>query len=87
MHESICCSQRLRECADTATRDKDMDKEPRPAPSYLPARQDPPSDSDSEGARATIASVRKHPPPRTNYLPMIAHYRIDTRNGDWNKDC
>ena len=34
----------------------------------------------------TIALVRKHPPPWTtsNYQPMLAHYRIDTRNGDWN---
>ena len=58
--------QRLREFADTATKGKAKDKEPRPAPSYLPVRQELPSDSDSEAASATIASVRKHPPPRTN---------------------
>jgi hypothetical protein len=72
--------QRPRGFADTATKDRDKDKEPRPAPSYLPVRQEQPFDSDSEA----IASVRKHPPQRTNYQPMIAHYLIDTWNGDWN---
>jgi len=76
--------QRPREFAVAATKDKAKDKEPRTAPLHLPVRQELPFDSDSEGASATIASVRKHPPPRTNYQPMIAHYRIDTRNGDWN---
>ena len=70
---------------DTATKDKAQDKEPRLAPSYLPVRQELPSDSDSEGASATIVSVRKHPLPRTNYRQMIAHYSINTQNGDWNK--
>ena len=64
--------QRPGKFADTATKDKAKDKEPRQAPSYLPVRQELPFDSDSEGASATIASVRKHPQPRTNYQPMIA---------------
>jgi hypothetical protein len=76
--------QRPREFAVAATKDKAKDKEPRTAPSYLPVRQELPFDSDSKGASATIASVRKHPPPRTNHQPMIAHYRIDKRNGHWN---
>ncbi len=25
-----------------------------------------------------------HPLPQTKYQLMIAHYRIDTRNSDWN---
>ena len=76
--------QRPREFAVAATKDKAKDKEPRTAPLHLPVRQELTFDSDSEGASATIASVRKHPPPQTNYQPMIAHYRIDTRNCDWN---
>ena len=76
--------QRPREFADTATKDKAKDKEPRPAPSYLPVRQELPFDSDSEGASATIAWVRKHPQPWTNYQPILARYGIDTWNGDWN---
>ncbi len=76
--------QRPSKFAVAATKDKAKDKEQRTAPSHLPVRQELPFDSDSEGASATIASVRKHPPPRTNYQPTIAHYRIDTRNGDWN---
>ncbi len=58
-----------------ATKDKAKDKEPRLALSYLPVRQEQPFDSDSEGASATIASVRKHLPQRTT---------CNTRNSDWN---
>jgi hypothetical protein len=74
----------VRQHCESATRDKAKDKEPRPASSYLPVWQEQPFDPDSEGASATIASVRKHPQQLTNYRPMIAHYRIDTRNGNWN---
>ncbi len=78
--------QRPRGFTDTATKDKAKDKEPslRQGPSYLPVLQEQPFDSDSKGASATIALVRKHQQQRTNYLPMIAHYRINTRNCDWN---
>jgi hypothetical protein len=77
--------QRPRGFADTETKDKAKDKEPRLAPSYLPVRpvwQEQPFYSDSDGASTTIASVRKHPQQWINYLLMIAHYCIDTLNGD-----
>jgi hypothetical protein len=77
-------TQRPRGFANIATKDKAKDKEPRPAPSYLPVRQVQPFNSDSEGASATIALVRKHPPERTNYWLMIVHYLIDMWNCDWN---
>jgi hypothetical protein len=67
-----------------ATKGKGKDDKSWPAPSYLPVRQVLPFDSDSEGARAVIASV-EHPQPRIDHLTMNSHYCNDTQNSGWSK--
>jgi len=76
-------TQRPGKSADEATKDKGKDNMSGPTPSYQPVRQELPCDSDSEGARAVISSV-KYPQPRTDLRTMNAHFCNVTQYGDWS---
>jgi hypothetical protein len=76
-------TQRLGKYADEATKDKGKDNKSGPTPSYQPVRQELPCDSDCEGVRAVISSV-KYPPPRIDHRTMNAHFCNVTQYGNWS---
>ncbi len=86
-------TQRPGKSANEATKDKGKDSKDRPTPSYQPVRQELRttlipreygiSDSDSEGVRAVISSV-KYPQPRIDHRTMNAHFCDVTQYGNWN---
>ena len=73
--------QRPGKSADEATKDKGKDNTSGPTPSYQPVRQELPCDSDSEGVRAVISSV-KYPQPRIDHRTMNAHFCNVTQYGN-----
>jgi hypothetical protein len=75
--------QRPGKSADKATKDKGKDNKSRPTPSYQPVRQELPCDSDSEGVRAVISTV-KYPQHQIDHLTMNAHFCDVTQYGDWS---
>jgi hypothetical protein len=76
-------TQRPGKSADEATKDKGKDNKSGPTPSYQPVRQELPCDSDSEGVRAVISSV-KYLPPQIDHQTMNAHFCIVTQYGNWS---
>ncbi len=76
-------TQRPGKSADEATKDKGKDNKSRPAPSYQPVRQELPCDSDSEGVRAVIASV-KYQQPQIDHRTMNAHFCNVTQYCNWS---
>jgi hypothetical protein len=79
-------TQRPGKSTNEATKDKGLkgkDNKSRPTPSFQPVRQELPCDSDSEGARAVISSV-KHQQPQINHQTMNAHLCDVTQYGDWS---
>jgi hypothetical protein len=81
-------TQRPGKSTDEATTDKGKDNQSRPTPSYQPVRQELPCDSDSEGVRVVISSV-KYPQPRIDHRTMNTHFcnvtqlRRSTATGAW----
>ena len=76
-------TQRPGKSADEATKDKGKDNKSRTTPAYQPVRQELPCDSDSEGVRAVISSV-KYLQPRIDDRTMNAHFCNVTQYGDWS---
>jgi hypothetical protein len=76
--------QRPGEFACEAAKDTGKDDTSWPASSYLTVRQQLPSDSDSEGARAVIALV-EHPQPRIDHWTINSHYCNDRQYCSWSK--
>jgi hypothetical protein len=74
-------TQRQGKSADQATKDKPEGKDNKsgPTPSYQPVRQELPCDSDSEGVRSVISSV-KYPQPRidrrTSERALLQHHAV-----------
>jgi hypothetical protein len=63
--------------------DKGKDNKSGPTPWNQPVRQELPCDSDSEGVRAVISSV-KYPKPRIDPLTMNVHFCNATPYGNWS---
>jgi hypothetical protein len=74
-------TQRPGKSADEATKDKGKDNKPRQTPLYQPVFQELPCDSDSEGVRTVISSV-KYPQPRIDHRTMNAHFCNVTQYGN-----
>ncbi len=76
--------QRPGKFTSKATKGKGKDDKSWPATSYQPVRQELPFDSDSEGARAVIASVEAVEP-RIDHRMMNLHYYNNTQYSCWSK--
>jgi hypothetical protein len=76
-------TQRPGKSADEVTKDKGKDKKSGPTPLYQPVRQELPCDSDSEGVRAVIPSV-KNPQPRIDHRTINSHFCNVTQYCSWS---